>query len=720
MKKVLARRTQEEFIGRISEKEKLTGHALNASGGLRLLHAPRVGATELLQQTYDELFASSSTTIPIYFELQPDDEGTSSEARRFALSFLSQFIAFRRRDPFIIHTAPGITELRRLALPQDDALIDEICNIISYAASDENGVSFRRACYALPIRAAAHGFRTAIIFDSLERAASGSTIEEAAAQLDRAGIPFIAALRRRSAVGMAIGRRMDLNPLSYDELGQAAAKAASTTGIDLSDAVRDLIAVRSCGDLLLVWEWVNAAAQSGSPLDSFRAFETVYTGSLFGGGTAGLFEKVIEGAAGSLTLARVYFAKIAEAIQSGGAEIPVEAWQRRIGEQDPNFEETIRRLNTEELISLTANRIQVNTENRAFRDYVAARTRLESQREPRAAVFSDMLSSFIKSAPAEMGEHYKRSSAIGLRELMSSFKGKTVPLALIDYSQFSDELKGLSPAAMIDRLQNTKDRFPLPEIVFSAHTSAFFKAIGAAAEKELSAIAIGFEQGDLGGENRTAWIAAEIESKLEANVRTTEIWCERLEAAAAASGFLRYRLWLIAPEGFSPESMELLARRNGIGSSRKQADMLAKFLNTGEFDAGTAGSDEYEIVIPMGSDSEMVAVHTLEDIARRHNIPQQETNRIKTALVEACINASEHSKSPDKRIHQRFTVGPDRITITISNRGLRLLDKPVAVEPNEGRRGWGLKLMRQLMDEVHFESVDDGTRISMTKYFSAA
>ena len=34
----------------------------------------------------------------------------------------------------------------------------------------------------------------------------------------------------------------------------------------------------------------------------------------------------------------------------------------------------------------------------------------------------------------------------------------------------------------------------------------------------------------------------------------------------------------------------------------------------------------------------------------------------------------------------------------------------------EGRRGWGLDLMRSLMDEVRLESVDDGTRIVMTKY----
>jgi anti-sigma regulatory factor (Ser/Thr protein kinase) len=42
----------------------------------------------------------------------------------------------------------------------------------------------------------------------------------------------------------------------------------------------------------------------------------------------------------------------------------------------------------------------------------------------------------------------------------------------------------------------------------------------------------------------------------------------------------------------------------------------------------------------------------------------------------------------------------------------------IIVDPKSksGRRGWGLKLMKTLMDEVKLEQVDDGTRISMTKY----
>jgi serine/threonine-protein kinase RsbW len=122
----------------------------------------------------------------------------------------------------------------------------------------------------------------------------------------------------------------------------------------------------------------------------------------------------------------------------------------------------------------------------------------------------------------------------------------------------------------------------------------------------------------------------------------------------------------------------------------------------------------------MDDDAELIAAHAVEEIARRHNLDSQSVNQIKTALVEACINASEHSLSPDRKIYQRFRVEDDRVVLTVSNRGLRLAASAHRVEPDEGRRGWGLKLMRKLMDEVTIEQVDDGTRIVMTKYLKAA
>jgi serine/threonine-protein kinase RsbW len=163
-----------------------------------------------------------------------------------------------------------------------------------------------------------------------------------------------------------------------------------------------------------------------------------------------------------------------------------------------------------------------------------------------------------------------------------------------------------------------------------------------------------------------------------------------------------------------------LKTRNAYGSGRRQVGLLRRFLNAPPSDSVPLAENEYEMVIPMNGESELIAAHAVEEIAKRHNLDAKSINQLKTALVEACINAAEHSLSPDRKIYQRFRVEEDRVVLTVSNRGLRLTSRMPADEPTEGRRGWGLKLMRRLMDEVTIEHVDDGTRIVMTKYLRAA
>ena len=98
-------------------------------------------------------------------------------------------------------------------------------------------------------------------------------------------------------------------------------------------------------------------------------------------------------------------------------------------------------------------------------------------------------------------------------------------------------------------------------------------------------------------------------------------------------------------------------------------------------------------------------------------------------MVEACINASEHSFSPDQKLYQRLRVENDKIVIIISSRGIvpgstggpgttdTTTDEPREAEDKAAeRRGWGLGIIRTLMDEVEFERVDDGTSLRMTKF----
>ena len=193
-------------------------------------------------------------------------------------------------------------------------------------------------------------------------------------------------------------------------------------------------------------------------------------------------------------------------------------------------------------------------------------------------------------------------------------------------------------------------------------------------------------------------------------------------------GLPQNAMWLLANEGFSAEATELLRARRAHGSSRQQFELLASRLSASIAEPQLAeATNEFAFTFPMGGDNELLAATTVEQVARRLNFTAEAINQIKTAVVEACINASEHSLSPDRKISQRFQVESDRLVITISSRGVLPANIAGATEgesatakkeggASDDRRGWGLKLIQTLMDEVEFERVDEGTSLRMTKY----
>jgi anti-sigma regulatory factor (Ser/Thr protein kinase) len=95
------------------------------------------------------------------------------------------------------------------------------------------------------------------------------------------------------------------------------------------------------------------------------------------------------------------------------------------------------------------------------------------------------------------------------------------------------------------------------------------------------------------------------------------------------------------------------------------------------------------------------------------------------AVIEACINAREHARQGGS-IGLLIRPSDTHLEIVVENPG-QVFDpegvaQPVIEEKMGGdkglrdKRGWGLKLMRSLMDEVIFEPCDDGTRVRLIKH----
>lgn len=705
-----------ELVGRTREIERLMRLA-HGSDGLALHAAPNSGSSELLKQVYDKLFAEQEEVIPFYFSVKKSDGSALQASRRFLRDFLVQTVAFRRRNAFILDSSPDIYEIAELAVPADGLWIDRLIETAGEYGNDDE--SLRLASFlSSPLRAKACGVNVFVIVDDLHEAVNlqgGDVLIETLCRLfGRWELPSVICGHRRFMYGKLPFETMHLERLSFSDSGKIAESLALKYGVSINDQTRDLISVQLQGNPVLMNSLFAGAAENNVAFASFLQLETVYADEVLGGRISRHFDAIFNSVIPDAGLQNQLIGILTDLFTGEKKKTTLDFWQDHLQVSNDRLRQILALLNDLEIVSLGSSSIEAAADNIALNDYLLARQRLSANDTSRAQVVGSEMTRFVKRAPQLMAKFYRRLSAIGLREVMRTFDGREVACSLFDYGRFRSDVKGSNAEEMNASFASAEDKITLPQIVYTAHTVAYYRQIGKMIDTERSAIALGFEKGD--EKEEVVWIATEIDSKLEATADLAEFWCDRLEMVAASCDFSTYKIWLVAPEGFSEEALALLSDRGAIGSSRQQVDLLVRHLGAASLAASACEADEYEIVIPMGVDTEMIAAHTIEEIAKRREFPSKTINQIKTALIEACINATEHSLSPDRKIYQKFAVTDEKVTITISNRGLRLADKAAkTVTSQEGRRGWGLKLIKSLMDEVIVEQTDDGTRIIMTK-----
>ena len=141
--------------------------------------------------------------------------------------------------------------------------------------------------------------------------------------------------------------------------------------------------------------------------------------------------------------------------------------------------------------------------------------------------------------------------------------------------------------------------------------------------------------------------------------------------------------------------------------------------------AGDAVLREVTLALPMVADMEIEASKTATAIAESMRMSPDRIDEVRMAVVEACINALEHSHSSEREVFVTFEVlgdkDPEKLRITVRDNGIGFAMDAVE-EPTIGaklkaprKRGWGLKIIRGLMDEVEIRSGSEGTTVVMSK-----
>jgi len=128
-----------------------------------------------------------------------------------------------------------------------------------------------------------------------------------------------------------------------------------------------------------------------------------------------------------------------------------------------------------------------------------------------------------------------------------------------------------------------------------------------------------------------------------------------------------------------------------------------------------------EIKLPLVKDIELVAIEGLELMGRHLQISDEKIGEARILVTEGVINALEHSETAAPYIDVHFIMNVEALTIIITDYG-KGFDPAIIENPeiskkinSDYKRGWGLKLMKEMSDDFRVDSGKNGTKITITK-----
>ncbi len=130
--------------------------------------------------------------------------------------------------------------------------------------------------------------------------------------------------------------------------------------------------------------------------------------------------------------------------------------------------------------------------------------------------------------------------------------------------------------------------------------------------------------------------------------------------------------------------------------------------------------NEKWLTLPMEERAELKALKEAEELILDAKLSKKQAVAVKRSIIEAIINAVEHSEDSNGKIKLHFLVTPRKFKITVEDEGVgfdQTKIKPIkSIEEkvkNGETRGWGLHIINKSMDDVKIDSGNAGTKIIM-------
>ena len=129
--------------------------------------------------------------------------------------------------------------------------------------------------------------------------------------------------------------------------------------------------------------------------------------------------------------------------------------------------------------------------------------------------------------------------------------------------------------------------------------------------------------------------------------------------------------------------------------------------------------NKIELHIPSIMGFEKVAMDCAASTAKNMGFTDDRIDDLKTAVAEACLNAMEHGNKMDActKVGITLTVEESKLQVLVKDEG-KGIDKisipkiENKIEGKEKSRGWGIFLIKSLVNEVTFEPSPEGGNIT--------
>ncbi len=327
-------------------------------------------------------------------------------------------------------------------------------------------------------------------------------------------------------------------------------------------------------------------------------------------------------------------------------------------------------------------------------------------------------------------EAYKKEILETVKEMLRRWDCQEIPTSLFDYVSFREQygLKGV--LEVLIGVEKEKVKYKLPKV---SSVSYGYTIGGKLPRVGFDVVAFGFRNREYTEEALVIWAVEFVADRVLTRKRLEhfENRCRllSLEKSLAAEQLVK---WVIFEGSVEEDALKFAASCGIFLTHMKQLKILfsvfgieesappveEKIRSTEEPADKTAEEPlEFDLIIPMREDAEVIAAKVAEEISYFKEVDKDTVDRIKMAIIEACINAFEHSGAQNGVVKLRYIIKNDRLEIFVSDEGKGFAPRESLDRKEEKRkRGWGLKIIRELVDEVDVVTGEKGTTVRLVKF----